>query len=75
MFLYISVLKFTFCKRIISFATLFSSPEQEVLKVSFCDHAVSVVRASSVINIYLVHPLEATVLFNLHETLPECLSW
>ena len=42
---------------------LFSSLEHEVLKVSYCDHAVSVVRASSVVNIYLVHTLEATVLF------------
>ena len=34
-----------------------------MLKVSYCDQAVSVVHALCVVNIYLVHPLEATVLF------------
>ena len=42
---------------------ILSLPKHEVLKVSYCDHAVSIVRASSVVNIYLDHSLEATVLF------------
>ena len=40
------------------------SPEHKVLKVSYCDHPVSVVcvpcfvrRVSCVVNIYVVHPL------------------
>ena len=39
----------------------FSSPEHEVLMVSYCDRAVSVVRRSSS-TFYLVYALEATVL-------------
>ena len=53
-----------------------SSSEHEVLKVSYCDHSLSVVRAlsvvrlsssvvrraSSVVNVYVVHSLEATVM-------------
>ena len=40
----------------------FSSPQHKVLKVSYCDNPVSDLCASSIINIYLVHSLEATVL-------------
>ena len=40
---------------------LFSSPEHNMLKVSFSDNSMSIVRhASSVFNIYLVDTLEAT---------------
>ena len=40
---------------------LFSSPEHEVLMVSYCDRAVSIVRHPSS-TFYLVYALEATVL-------------
>ena len=40
---------------------LFSSPEHEVLMVSYCDRAASVVRRPS-LTFYLVYALEATVL-------------
>ena len=40
---------------------IFSSPEHEVLMVSYCDRAVSVVRRPSS-TFYLVYALEATVL-------------
>ena len=40
---------------------LVSLPEHKVFKVSYCDHPLSVVRASSVVNIYVVHMLEGTV--------------
>ena len=44
-----------------SLGDLFSSPEHEVLMVSYCDRAVSVVRRPSS-TFYLVYALEATVL-------------
>ena len=40
---------------------VFSSPEHEVLMVSYCDRAVSVVRRPAS-TFYLVYALEATVL-------------
>ena len=53
------------CAKMQAHATfyIFSSPEHEVLKVSCCEHPVSLLHALSFVNIYLVHPLEAIVLF------------
>ena len=33
-----------------------------MLMVSYCEHPVSIVHVSCVANIYIVHPLEATIL-------------
>ena len=35
-----------------------SSLEHKVLKVSYCDHPVSVVHVSCIVSIYVVHPPE-----------------
>ena len=47
-----------------SLPKLFSSPAPSA-KVSYCDHPLSVVCVSCVINIYLVNTLEATVLLQI----------
>ena len=63
-FIFISYFIFYFMKLL----TVFSSPEHEVLMVSYCDRAVSVVRRPSCVvrrpspTFYLVYALEATVL-------------
>ena len=56
------------------YGPLVSSPEHEVLKMSYCDHAVSVVRQSECVvchsssTFQLVYALEATFLSDTHET-------
>ena len=51
---------------------LFGSPEHKVLKVSYCDHAVSIVHLP-LPTFYLVYDLDGHFYSDAHKTWSECL--
>ena len=61
------------CRFLIHFMYIFSSPEHEVLMVSFCDRSMSVVRrASCVVHNFFNHLLLLNHWANLDETWQGC---
>ena len=50
-----------------AFVIFFSSPEHEVLRVSYCDHSPSVIRPSVIRSHFLVYTLAST---NINQSAP-----